>query len=85
MPGQIVWNAVPDYEFTDSPFIPGEVQDLLENGQFNHEIEVIIGSNKVQFHLLHQILKLFPFFVHFYYVLKSCKCWNKATFEGNKL
>ena len=49
IPGQIIWNAVPDYEFTDNPFLPGEVTELLDNGQFNHDIEVIIGSNKAQY------------------------------------
>ena len=46
MNGGTVWNAVPDYMFTNDPFIPGEIDDLLENGEFNQEIEVIAGSNK---------------------------------------
>ena len=44
MDGGVVWNAVPDYMFTSDPFIPGEIEELLENGQFNHDIEVIAGK-----------------------------------------
>ena len=43
---QTIWNAVPDYMFTMDPFIPGNIEELLENGQFNHDIEVIAGTNK---------------------------------------
>jgi len=43
---QTIWNAVPDYMFTMDPFIPGEIEELLENGHFNHDIQVIAGTNK---------------------------------------
>ena len=42
---QTIWNAVPDYMFTTDPFIPGEIEELLENGEFNQDIEVIAGTN----------------------------------------
>ena len=32
--------------FTTDPFIPGEFEDLLENGEFNQDIEVIAGTNE---------------------------------------
>ena len=37
--------AVPDTEFTSDPFLPGNVQDLMEAGQFNSEVEIIVGTN----------------------------------------
>ena len=39
------WNAVPDVDFTSDPFLPGNVVDLLKNGQFNKSIQVIFGNN----------------------------------------
>ena len=43
--------------FTD-PFIPGEIEELLDEGQFNHDIEVIAGSNKDEgiFYFIPQLL-----------------------------
>ena len=37
--------AVPDNEFTSEPFLPGNVEDLMELGQFNTELEIVIGTN----------------------------------------
>ena len=37
--------AVPDIEFTSDPFLPGNVQDLMESGQFDSEVEIIFGTN----------------------------------------
>ena len=39
----VVWMAVPDYNFTSNPFLPGDVEQLMSDGQFNKDIEVIIG------------------------------------------
>ena len=38
--------AVPDFEFISEPYLPADPQILLENGQFNKDIEVIIGTNR---------------------------------------
>ena len=43
--GNTVWMAVPDNEFTSDPFLPGNVEDLMATGQFNPEIEIMIGTN----------------------------------------
>ena len=43
--GAAIWNAVPDKEFSSDPYLPAKVIDLLQNGQFNRDIEVIIGAN----------------------------------------
>ena len=37
--------AVPDIEFTSDSFLPGNVQDLMESGQFDSEVEIIFGTN----------------------------------------
>ena len=42
----LIWNAIPDYEFTNQPFIPNEPKELLASGDFNKNIDVIIGTNK---------------------------------------
>ena len=42
------WHAVPDKDFTSDPYLPGEVIDLLESGQFNKDIEIIIGTNAAE-------------------------------------
>ena len=36
---------MPDNEFTSEPFLPGNVEDLMELGQFNTEVEIVIGTN----------------------------------------
>ena len=38
--------AVPDSLFTTSPFLPAPAEELLESGQFNSEVEVILGTCK---------------------------------------
>ena len=43
--GMIIWMAVPDNEFTQNPFLPGNPEELMSTGQFNTEIEVIVGHN----------------------------------------
>ena len=37
--------AVPDMDFTSDPYLPGNVMDLLQLGQFDKNIEVIFGNN----------------------------------------
>ena len=49
------WNGVPDVNFTNDPFFPGDAETLLASGQFNTDVEVIIGSN-----LDEGILGIFP-------------------------
>ena len=44
--GPIVWMIVPDAEFTSEPFLPANPNDLMLSGQFNTNIEVIIGHNR---------------------------------------
>ena len=44
--GGIVWNAVPDGDFTSDPFLPTEPGKILYSGSFNHDVEIIIGTNK---------------------------------------
>ena len=43
--GMIIWMAVPDAEFCQNPFLPGNPEELMSTGQFNTEIEVIVGHN----------------------------------------
>jgi len=38
------WQAVPDSLFTTSPFLPAPAEELLQSGQFNSEVEVILGT-----------------------------------------
>jgi len=41
-----IWQAVDDSSFSSEPFLPGTPKDLLESGQFNTEVEVILGTTK---------------------------------------
>ena len=43
--GKGPWHGVPDMNFTTDPYLPGKVEELLKSGQFNHNIQVIIGTN----------------------------------------
>merc|ERR1712013_387667 len=43
---ETAWLPVIDAEFTEDFFLPGNPIDLLESGEFNSEVDVIIGSNK---------------------------------------
>ena len=43
--GPLIWVIVPDNEFTEEPLMPGNPEHLMSSGQFNTEIEVIIGHN----------------------------------------
>ena len=39
------WMAVSDSGFTSNPFLPGDPDELMASGQFNSNIELIIGNN----------------------------------------
>lgn len=39
-----VWQPVPDTQYTPDPFLPGDAEQLMESGQFNTEIELILGK-----------------------------------------
>ena len=39
------WQPVPDIGFISDPFLPGDPEKLMESGQFNTEVEVILGTN----------------------------------------
>ena len=41
----MVWIAVPDQDLTPEPFLPGEAEELMATGNFNQDVEVIIGTN----------------------------------------
>ena len=43
--GSLNWMPMSDINFTADPFLPGESEELLANGQFNKDVQVIIGSN----------------------------------------
>ena len=40
------WNGVPDASFTHDPYFLEDAEILLSTGQFNTEIDVIVGTNK---------------------------------------
>jgi len=40
------WMPVMDADFTEDSFLPGNPQDLLNSGEFNSDVEIIIGSNR---------------------------------------
>ena len=44
--GASVWSLIPDMDFTQTPFMPGNPETLLSDGQFNTDVQVIIGFNK---------------------------------------
>ena len=37
--------SVPDGDFTSEPFLPTEPEKILYSGSFNHDVEIIIGTN----------------------------------------
>ena len=44
--GASVWSLMPDMDFTQTPFMPGNPETLLSDGHFNKDVQVIIGFNK---------------------------------------
>ena len=44
-PTPLVWQPVPDSDFISDPFLPKEASELMQSGQFNTDIDVIIGTN----------------------------------------
>ena len=44
-PTALIWQPVPDADFISDPFLPEYPEQLLESGQFNTDIDVIIGTN----------------------------------------
>ena len=49
---------VPDAQFTPDPFLPGDPEEIMLSGQFNTEIEVIIGHNRDE-----SLITLLPYVV----------------------
>jgi len=41
-----VWLPVPDGDFTSDPFLPGHPEELMKAGEFDTDIEVIVGTTK---------------------------------------
>merc|ERR1712001_685191 len=54
------WMPVPDKDFTSMPYLLGDPEQLLESGEFNTEVEIIIGTNADE-----GILALIPLFMNF--------------------
>ena len=44
-PDVLVWVPVPDSDYISDPFLPEDPETLLKTGQFNTDVDVIIGSN----------------------------------------
>ena len=44
--GPAIWIAVADNDIVSSPFLPGKAEDLMASGDFNTEVEILIGTNK---------------------------------------
>ena len=40
------WMPVVDFTYLESPFLPGHPEDMLMNGEFSPDIDVMIGANK---------------------------------------
>ena len=43
--GPVIWTLVEDAQFTENSFLPGNPEELMSSGQFNTNVEVIIGHN----------------------------------------
>ena len=43
--GTLTWMVVPDARFTQNPFLPATPEELMSEGYFNTEIEVMVGHN----------------------------------------
>jgi len=41
-----VWLPVPDTDFTEEPFLPGDPEELMKAGEFDTDIEVVVGTTK---------------------------------------
>ena len=39
------WMAVPDFEYGAEPFLIGDPEEIMASGQFNTDVEIIIGTN----------------------------------------
>ena len=46
--GRMFWVPVSDKDFSSEPFLPGDAEELMKSGQFNTEVEVIIGTNEAE-------------------------------------
>ena len=42
--GGVSWSVHKDSEFSSEPFFPDDPEQLMSTGQFNTEVEVIIGT-----------------------------------------
>ena len=45
---RMIWVPVSDKDFSSEPFLPGDAEELMKSGQFNSEVEVIIGTNEAE-------------------------------------
>ena len=63
------WMAVPDFEFSSEPYLIADPQILLENGQFNKDIEIIIGKLPTSGHTIAHRDNIRPLPVKFRYLL----------------
>eukprot|EP00091_Calanus_sinicus_P005465 TRINITY_DN15902_c0_g1_i1.p1 TRINITY_DN15902_c0_g1~~TRINITY_DN15902_c0_g1_i1.p1 ORF type:complete len:294 (+),score=71.62 TRINITY_DN15902_c0_g1_i1:36-917(+) len=54
------WNGVVDLELTDDPFLADSPLNILKNGDFNRDIEVILGANQDEGLLDTVVLYFYP-------------------------
>merc|ERR1712223_1654687 len=40
------WMAVPDIDYSSEPFLIGDPEEIMSSGNFNTDVEIIIGTNK---------------------------------------
>jgi len=43
-PRETYWQAIPDSAFTNTPYLPGNPEDLLMSGDFLTDVEVVFGT-----------------------------------------
>ena len=57
---ELLSQPVVDGSFTSDPFLPKDPKIMIREGQYNHDVDILLGFNEEEGHMVTSVFEAFP-------------------------